>query len=372
MRRPLHKSGIFGPAFSLLISRSVVCALLPLTLLPLGAARADDSKRLTPPAPAVRIAQPSRGDIIRFVTLPGTVRANQQATLFAKVAGYLSQITVDKGDNVKQGQLLAQLEVPELAADVKKYEADAKLLQIELDRLTQAKIKAPDLILPQDLDKARGALEVAQAGRERTQTLLGYAKIAAPFGGVVTMRYVDPGAFVRAATAGGPPESAAIVTIMDFDIVRIQCAIPEIDAPLVRVGEPVKVSVDGLPNRVFDGKVTRFSYALDEATRTMLVETDLPNPDHDLRPGMSATVKTGVENHANALLVPVDAVVMEKAAAFVFKFVEGKAKKTPVTLGFSDGINIELLKGLIEGEPVILVGKGTFADGQPVQLAEVK
>lgn len=324
-----------------------------------------------PPLP-VRVVRPTRGEIIRYVTLPGTIRANQQATLFAKIAGYVTQVSVDKGQAVKQGDLLAELEAPEIAADLKRFQADAKVAEIELQRLSDAQKKAPDLVLPQALDKARGALDSANASMERNQTLLGFGKITAPFTGVITMRFVDPGAFVPAATANSTPQGAALFTLMDFSTVRVQTGAPEMEVPFIRTGQPVKVTLEELPGQVFAGNVSRFSYALDEATRTMLVETDLPNSEQILRPGMYATVKLGVEKHEDALLVPAEALVMEKTVAFVFKYAEGKAKKAPVTIGFNDGANVELLKGVEPGEQVIVTGKLALADGQPVQMTEAK
>ncbi|MDQ3623901.1 MAG: efflux RND transporter periplasmic adaptor subunit [Verrucomicrobiota bacterium] len=326
----------------------------------------------TKPATAVQVVQPRRGEIIRYVTLPGTIRANQQATLYAKVGGYLKEIRVDKGDTVKEDELLAEIEVPERIAELKRYQADAKVAEIELQRLTEAQKKAPDLVLPQMLDKARAALEVANASMEGIRTLLDFAKITAPFAGVVTARFVDVGAFVPAATGGSTPQGGALLTVMDFSVVRAQTGVPEMEVPFVRQGQPAKVSLEELPGRAFEGKVTRFSHALDEVTRTMLVEIDLPNEDRELRPGMYAIIKLGVEQHADALLIPAEALVMEKTAAFVFKFVDGKAKKTPVTLGFNDGANVELLKGVEPAEQIIVAGKLTLADGQAVQIAPAK
>lgn len=322
---------------------------------------------LSSAAADVRVVQPTRGEIVRPVTLPGTIRANQQATLYAKVTGYVQRVAVDKGQSVKQGELLAEIEVPEVAADLKRFQADAKVSQVELQRLTQAQRKAPDLVLPEALDKARGALDSSSASIERTQTMLDYAKISAPFAGVITMRYVDPGAFVPAATSASTPQSAALFTLMDFSVVRVQTGIPEMEVPLVHAGEPAWISLEEMPGRVFEGKVTRFAYALDESTRTMLAEIDLPNEQRELRPGMYATVKIGVEKHADALLVPVEALVMEKTAAFVFKLIDGKAKKSPVTPGFNDGKQVELLKGAEPADRIILTGKLTLTDGQAVQ-----
>jgi RND family efflux transporter MFP subunit len=322
-------------------------------------------------ATLVKVAPVSRGDVIRFVTLPGNLRAKQQATLYAKVAGYVTKVAVDKGDAVKADQLLAELEVPELIADFKKYEADAMVAEIELKRLTEAQKKAPDLVLPQALDKARGANDVARANIQRTQTLLDFAKITAPFPGIITMRFVDDGAFVPAATSGGA-QNAAMFTVMDYTTIRAQVAMPELDATLVKKGQPVKVTLEAFGGKSIEATVTRFAHAIDEATRTMIVEAELPNPDLALRPGMYAVMKIGVDRHDGVLTVPVEALAMEKTNAFVFKIADGKARKTAVTVGFNDGTRVEILTGATEGERVILVGKATFNDGQAVQVGEGK
>jgi RND family efflux transporter MFP subunit len=213
---------------------------------------------------------------------------------------------------------------------------------------------------------------VAKAELERTETLLNYAKIVAPFSGTITRRLVDPGAFIPAATAGSTAQSAAIVTLMDFNRVRLQVAVPEVEASLVAVDQPVKLSVEGLPGRNFEGKVTRFSYALDQATKTMLAEIELPNPKLELRPGMYATVKIGIEQKDDVLLLPTDALVTEKAGTSVFVLNDNKAKKTRVQVGFNDGANFELVKGLNPDQRVILFGKQPLNDGQAVTVSEAK
>jgi membrane fusion protein (multidrug efflux system) len=319
----------------------------------------------------VKIARPSRGDIVRYVTLPGSIRANQQATLYAKVPGYLKSIAVDKGDKVQAGQALGEIEVPELLADLAKYKAELKVAELDATRLSAAREKAPDLVTPQSVDDAKGRFEIAKANIERIETLLRYSRLTAPFSGVVTMRYVDAGAFIPAATSGSAA-GAAVLTVMDFQTVRAQVGVPELEAPLVREGQPVKVSVEGLPGKVFEGRVTRQSFALDDASKTMLVEADLPNADLTLRPGMYAMIKVGVEKHADALLIPVEALVMEKANAFTFVADGGRAKKTAIKTGFNDGAKVEVLSGLTENEPVILVGKMALADKQAVNAVEAK
>lgn len=334
-------------------------------LLPLSAQPAAG------PVP-VEVKAPQRGDIHRFVTLPATLRADRQVTLHAKVAGYLKSIAVDKGDAVKAGQILAELELPEVVAERARHEAEARIARTELERIRGAQAKAPDLITPQAADAAEARLAIAQAALQQNDALLGFAKIAAPFAGVVTMRYVDPGAFVPAATAGANPAAAAIVTLMDYATVRVRVAVPEVEAARVQAGQPVVVTTEALPGRTFRGTVTRHGGALDEATRSLLVEADLPNPDGTLRPGMYVSARVGVEKHTNALLVPAAALVREKAAGFLFTLVDGKAARVPVKYGFNDGANVEILEGIAENARVILPGKAALVAGQAVTATEAK
>ena len=324
-----------------------------------GASTAPKSE----PPPDVKVTHASRGDITRSITLPGEIKPYQAATLYAKVSGYLKTISVDKGDQVKEGALLAEIEAPELLADRAKYKSEIEVADLDYKRLSEAQKKAPDLIVPLTVDTAKSKSEVAE-------TLLQFTRITAPFSGIVTRRMVDPGAFIPAATAGSTPQNAALLTLMDFQKVRLQVAVPESEASLVAKDEPVKVTAEGLPDRVFEGKITRFSYALDEASKTMLAEVELPNAKLELRPGMYATVKIGIETKQNVLLLPMDALLMEKAGASVFTVVDNKAKKKPVKLGFNDGSRAEILDGVTGSEPVILIGKQPLSDGRPVRISE--
>jgi membrane fusion protein (multidrug efflux system) len=324
------------------------------------------------PAPEVQVTSPRRGDIHRLVTLPGTLRANQQVTLHAKVAGYLKSIQVDKGDTVKAGQLLAELDLPELNAERGKYDAEVRLAKAEADRVLAALAKAPDLITPQAADAANARLAMAQAALRQNETLVRYGRITAPFAGVVTARMIDPGAFVPAATASSNPAAAAIVSIADYSVVRAVVAVPEVEAARVAVGHPVILATEALPGRTFNGTVSRHGGALEERTRTLSVEADFPNPDGALRPGMYVNARIGVELHRGALLVPAVALVREKTAGFLFTLVDGKAVRVPVKYGFNDGSNVEILDGIAESARVLIPGKVTLVAGQAVTAVEAK
>src|SRR6266705_6929200 len=141
---------------------------------------AETPKEAVPPV-VVQVVQPKRGPITRNVTLPGEVKPYQQATLYAKVAGYLKTITVDKGDQVKEGALLAEIEAPELLADRARYKAEVELAEIDYKRLNEAQKKAPDLVVPLSVDTAKGRVDMAKAVLERAEVLLRFTKISAPF-----------------------------------------------------------------------------------------------------------------------------------------------------------------------------------------------
>ena len=424
-----------------MLLRLTLLALLPLTCtLP---ARAQSGTAGGTAAPTVRVVTPTRGDIHRFVSLPGVVRPWQQATLFARVPGYLKTIAVDRGDEVAAGAVLAEIDAPELLADVARAKAEVlqataglakatadvesakataaryraevprakaelDLAGLEFERTKRAQEKAPDLVVQQSVDTARARLEMANASQAATQATVdaaaaaaqaaaagrevaaamlevattgvvralavaGFTKIVAPFAGTITDRRFDPGAFISPATGGNASAQNALLTLMDFRTVRLQVTVPESEAALVTKGQPVKATLDGLPGRApFEGAVSRSAGVLDEVSKTLLVEADLPNPNRELRPGMYATVRVGVERHTDVLLVPVEAVVMEKTAAFVFTVAGGKAVRSAVKIGFNDGKNVEVVSGLAAGQGVILVGKLALTNGQAVNVGEGK
>ena len=305
-------------------------------------------------------AKPATGTIHRWVSLPATLAPWQQVVLHAKVTGYIAAISVDKGDSVKSGQVIARIEVPELQADLAKSKAEVNAANIEVKRMHEARAKSPDLVLPQTVDELEAKLAIAKAGMERITTLLAFAEIKAPFDGIVTARHVDTGALVTANTS-------KIVDIVDASTLRLQIPVTEMETSLVAVGKTVKAQIDASGPAPVEASISRIAYALDPATRTMLAEADLKNAELKLRPGMYAMAKIAVEKHDNATLVPVAGLVMEKTNAFVFKHVDGKAMKTAVKPGFNDGTNVEIPE-LKANEVILLPGTTLLTDKQPVTV----
>ena len=358
------------------LNRSVFCTklfVLAVFLLS-GCQRSAPSRNNDNPSERVTVqtASLTHGSIIRQITLPGEIKSYQQATLYAKVTGYLKTITVDKGDRVSQGDLLAEIEVPEMLSDLARCKTELEVAALDFKRLNDSQQKAPDLVVPLTVDNARAKVDVAKANLERTQTLLNFAKLTAPFSGIVINRMVDPGAFIPAATAGNSPQNAAILTLSDFNKVRVSVAVPEAETARIKTGQPMRVTAEALPGRAFETAVTRFSYSIDERSKTMLVEGELANPNLELRPGMYVTVRIGIERKENSFLAPVEALVTEKSGAFVWTVAEGKARRIKVEPGINDGAHFEIISKLDPAQSVILVGKKVLVEGQPVTVAEKK
>jgi RND family efflux transporter MFP subunit len=320
----------------------------------------------------VTTVHPHRGEIYRSITLPGEVHPLFQVTLFTKVPGYLKTLTVDKGDSVKAGDLIADIEVPELRAEKVRHEAEVELATAELNRISGATNSAMTDEAKRELAVAQGKLSVAKANLEYTTTMLSYARITAPFDGIVTKRFVDPGAFIPAPNAADTPEAAAIINLTDFKTLRMQIPVPETESPHIVKGLLVEFVTDDLPGRRFEGTVTRYYYALNEKTKTMLTEIQMPNPNLELRPGMLFQARIRLERKENALLVPVAALVREKSGAHVFTVVSGTAKKIAVLTGFNDGTHIEIAEGIKLGDVLVLAGLQPLRDGQAVKAAVAK
>ena len=331
----------------------------------------------TPP-PEVKTVHPHLGDICRYLNLPGEVHPLFQVTLFAKVDGYLDTLAVDKGDSVKAGDLIADIEVPELRANKTKYAAEVELAQAEFNQISEAATNNPMHASPEEAEAAKnrialakGRLAVAQGNLDHIESMLNYARITAPFDGIITKRYVDPGAYIPVPNAADTPEAAAIVSLTDVQTLRLQVAVPETEASHIYIGQPIRWTTDDFPGQNFDGTVTRAYWALDEATRTMLTEDQMANPGMKLMPGMLVNARIAIEKKQHVLLIPVAALDQEKENAFVFVFDSGTARKMPVRPAFNDETNVEITSGIKAADLVILAGKQAIMDGQPVKIVDL-
>lgn len=320
--------------------------------------------------PAVQVLTPQRRDIVRSLTIPANISPWQQATLYGKVSGYLKWIGFDKGDIVKQGELLAVIDAPEIEDQYKQAEADYAIKKVTYERYLSVWKDNPDIIAKQDVDVAKATAESAKHQRDSRRNLMDYTKVYAPFSGVITARFADLGALIQSAT-GSATQAAPLFTIMDLSKLRVYVSVPQESALLAKPGIPAVLTAREIPDREWKASVTRTTDSLDPATRTLLVEIDIPNQKHELQTGMFVMATLFLEQHPNSLALPPAAVVSGKTRdeKWVFVVEQGKAHRRPIRTGIDDGVWIEVIDGLKGEEEVVVVGKSGLSDGQVVTVS---
>jgi membrane fusion protein (multidrug efflux system) len=306
----------------------------------------------------VRVEVTSRDTVTYALQTTGDVLAIQSASIASKVSGTLDRVRANIGDKVQAGQSLALVDTTELALAAAQAAATFATARSAYERARQ--LAADSLVSSQDFDDAEAAMKVAEANYRAAETRLGYAKVTAPFSGIVTARLLDAGALVSNGTE--------LFTLADFDTVRVMVNVMERDVPLVAVGTPAQVVADALPSDTFVGRVGRTSNAVDPATRTMQVEVFVPNAQHNLKPGMYATVNLSLFMHPDIVTVPLASVLRVAADTFVYLVRRDTARKTKVRTGIEQGARVEIVSGLTDGETLITTGQQYVRDAAPVTV----
>ncbi len=369
--------------------RIVGIALLAVALLPVWHEITVHAKPQLAPIPAVHasavaVGRVTREDLYNEVTIPAEFRPYLKVELHAKVSGYVDQISVDIGDQVKAGQLLARLEVPELRDELarakaaeQRAEADYKDAHLVYTRLLAVDKAHPNLVAQQELDAAEakdGTAEAAIVGAkaevQRDQTLLAYTHITAPFDGVITHRYADPGSLIQAGTASDT-QSMPLVCLSDNYRLRLDFPVSVAYVKDIQLGDQVEVRVESLKGKPFMGTISRSTQKVDEDTRTMIMEIEVPNPKLELVPGMYATVVLKVERRPQALVIPTEAVSTDKKTSVYVVNHEQKIEERTVTLGLETPGKYEVLAGLKDGELVVLGSRSQFKPGQKVEAKPI-
>jgi RND family efflux transporter MFP subunit len=368
-------------------------------------ANADDAAS----APAAAVVKVARANIADNLEIDSEFQPFQEVDIYAKVSGYIRNLNVDVGAHVRQGQVLAILEIPELQqqlqqdeASVRRSEEDLARAHEELNRaqsafnvahltytrLADVQKSRPELVAQQEVDVAQGkdleasagvssekdalasadqGLQAAKAGLGKDQAMFDYARMTAPFDGVVTQIYAYTGALLPAGTASTNKGESSLCRLAQNNLLRLVIPVPERAVSDIYVGETVAVDVSGL-KKTFDGKIVRFSDQVDTTTRTMHTEVDVPNPKYELVPGMYASVKMPLHSAANVLTLPVQAVQAAGAGKGAVLVVDGnnKIENRNVTLGMQSATVVEITSGLQENETVIFGAQGQFKAGEMV------
>jgi RND family efflux transporter MFP subunit len=324
----------------------------------------------------VAVARPAKGPASEDVSLPGNVQAFTDAAIFARTTGYLKARHADIGARVKAGQVLAEIDTPDLdqqllqaRADLASAQANVRLAQTTADRYREL-IKT-DSVSRQDLDNATGNLEARQAAVQsadanvkRLEALQKFRTIYAPFDGVITARNIDIGALV-----GSGGNARELFHIASMDRLRIYVNVPQVYTGAVRVGTEAAIRIQSLPGRTFTGRLVRTSQSIDTASRTLLAEIDLDNPGGAILPGSFAQVTLKLPTEATTFRLPVNTLIFRAEGLQVAVVSNGVVSLRPITAGRDFGSSVEVVSGLTGTEAVVVNPPDSLADGQAVTVA---
>lgn len=300
----------------------------------------------------------------REIQLPANIHGYVETWVYAKIAGYLKTIRVDKGDRVRKGEVLAVLESPELDQQVRNAQADYELKKLT-DQRYQILLQT-SVVARQDADQSHAAMLQSKATYEQLLATQAYEVIKAPLDGMITARYVDPGALIPQATAPSSG-STPVLAIATLQPLRVYANVPQDLAPLVEVGQAAVVTASQYPGRKFEGTVTRHPQALAADTLTMLVEVDLPNSDLALYPGMYAILDLTIPLQPTVPMIPDDALIFRDGKVYAPLVRDNHIHLSEVTLGEDNGREVQITHGVAENDLVAVnVGQGV-QDGAAVQ-----
>ena len=328
--------------------------------------------------PIVNVIHPLGSPPDQELLLPGQTVAFSDAPIYARTSGYLKRWTADMGAHVKQGELLAQIEAPELdqqlrqaRADLATAQANAKLAGITAQR-TESLLKSQS-VSTQERDNAASAyiadqsiVVSRQADVERLEQLQSYESVYAPFDGVITVRNTDVGHLINAG-AGGP--ASELFHLTAIKVLRIYVAVPETDSPAMRVGANPTVTLDEYPGQIFRGTLVRTDNAINPTSRTLRVEVDVDNADGKLLPGSYVFVHFKLPGRERSLTVPSNALLFRSEGLRVGVVRDGTAELVPITIGRDYGDKVEVLSGLGPSDQVIINPSDSLIGGTAVKVA---
>lgn len=329
--------------------------------------------------PIAPVGKVERTTLSRIVVIPAEFRPYVEVNLHAKVSGYLDKMKVDFGDQVKAGQLLVTIEVPELhdelnnaLAEEARAEAAYTNAHLIYTRLMDVNKQHPNLVAQQDIDtatakdlSAQSAIAAAKADVGKYRTLVSYTQITAPFDGVVTHRYVDPGALVEAGMSS--ENTQPLLQISDNYLLRLDFPVSVEYVKDIHAGDVITGKVESLEGENFSGKITRATWLVNDDTRTMTTEIEVPNPGLKLVPGMYASVAIPADVRSNVLAVPIAAVPPGDTSTIDVVNSQNVIEERAVKLGIDTPNKYEVISGLKEGELVLTGSRSQFKPGEKVQ-----
>jgi membrane fusion protein (multidrug efflux system) len=335
-----------------------VCAIALSGLLAAAPAVMAQAPKAKPSGLPVKAAPVRIGTVTDDVTAVGTLLANESVMIRPEVAGRVAAIHFKEGQAVAVGARLVALDAEELRAQLDASRADERLTGQRAERA--AELFKKNFISQQALEDAREAHKKATAQRRENEARLAKADIRAPFAGIVGLRQVSPGAYLRAGDD--------IARLDKIDAMKLDFRVPELYVGRIRRDQPVTVRVDAFPGEAFAGRVYAVETAVDVQTRTVLLRGRVENRGARLRPGMFARVTLELGTTEKATLVPEQSIVPRGGRNFVFRVIDGKAVLTEVAVGARSPGQVEIVRGVKPGERVVTDGQMRLQDGVPVTV----
>lgn len=292
------------------------------------------------------------------VTAVGTLLAAESVVIRPEIAGRIVALNIQEGQAVRSGTRLLELDQAEMQAQLAGSTANAKTETQRYERTQELFDKS--FISKEALDVARGNMNRAKSRQKQDEALLAKTVIQAPFAGVLGLRQVSLGAYVKAGED--------IVRLDNIASLKMDFRVPEMYAPKLKAGQPVHIRVDAFPNETFTGKIYALEPSMDEKTRTVMARAQVPNLEAKLRPGMFARVNVLLETRSNALWVPEQAIWPQGNDSFVYRVVEGKALLTKVQIGLRRPGSVEIAQGVSAGDTIVTDGQMKLKDGAPVTV----
>jgi len=363
------------------LALAVVVGLVISGILPRIHARASLDKETAEMAiPTVSVVHPKRGAPTQEVVLPANVQAYIDAPIYARTNGYLKTWYVDIGAHVKAGQLLAEIDTPEVDQQLRQARADLATSEANLDlsKITNdryAGLLQSDSVSKQDADNAAGdfaakkaTVQSAQANVKRLEELQAFEKIYAPFNGVISARNTDIGALIDSGSSGG--SRTELFHIVQPDKLRVYVSVPQVYSQAAKPGQEADLVLPEFPGRVFPGTLVRTAQAIDQNTRTLLVEIRVDNPTGTLFSGAYAEVHLKLPNATSAFILPVNTLLFRAEGLRVAAVNNGHAELRPVTLGHDFGSEVEVLAGLNGDDTIIANPPDSLVSGEEVRIAK--
>ena len=381
LRQPTESKQGFRHWIIAIAAFALVAGALTFGILPRVTARTALRKETAQMAlPTVAVIQPERAAQAEEVVLPANVQAFISAPIYARTNGYLKKWYADIGAHVKEGQLLAEIETPEVDQQYQQARADLATAQANLHLAEITANRYQDLlktnsVSQQETDNAVGALaankatvQASQANVSRLQQLQSFEKIYAPFSGVITARKTDIGDLIDAGASGG--SKTDLFDIAQPDKLRVYVNVPEAYSQAAKPGLRADLTLSEFPGRKFQGRLVRTAESIDSASRTLLVEIDVLNPTGVLLTGSYAEVHLKLPAGASSFVVPVNTLLFRKEGLRLAVVKEGKAVLTPITPGHDFGDRIEVVGGLQGGESIIVNPPDSILSGQSVRVSQ--